>query len=366
VDLKVTVYRLQLFKASEGFIPAQAASLPDASVQLVGRTIFGKPDPGIKFWVPAHLNQFALARFLATAYPGYFERAVRDHGTRLIHAHFSIDALYALALALRVKCPLITTLHGHDVTMSRPYLMRSGKPAWIRYALLQESLKRLGSHFICVSRFMYDMALRSGFPENRLSVHYIGIDVDRFKPTRPHGVPRIVHVARLVEKKGTRYLVDAIGHLRGRFPELTVDIIGEGPLQPSLEAQVVALGLQDCIRFHGAQSNEMVREILKGATALVLPSVTAASGDAEGLGLVLLEASASGVPVVGTRHGGIPEAVIEGKTGLLVEERNSVMLAEAIEASRLACDRFDLRKHSAELASIYRRVCASADTGVRG
>jgi len=379
--LKVTVYRLQLFKPSEGFIAGQASALPTASVQLVGRTLFGQPDAALKYWVPPDLKSAALLRFLSTAFPGHFEPALREHGTELIHAHFAIDALYALALARRIKRPLITTLHGFDATTSRFYLLRSGKPAWVRYAMLQEQLKTHGSHFVCVSHFIYEAALRAGFPEKRLSVHYIGIDTSRFLPASHQDSPRIVHVARLVEKKGTRYLIDAIGHLRLRFPEVVVDIIGEGPLRSSLEERAKALGLEKNVRFHGVQSNDVVRETLKGATALVLPSVTAASGDAEGLGLVLLEASASGVPVIGTRHGGIPEVVIENESGILVAERDSKMLAEAIEAlvsngplqrrlgegaRRLACERFDIRRQSAELESLYARVCNSADTGAGG
>jgi glycosyltransferase involved in cell wall biosynthesis len=182
----------------------------------------------------------------------------------------------------------------------------------------------------------------------------------------------LVHIARLVEKKGTRYLIEAVAQIHHKFPELTVDIIGDGPLRHSLHAQVERLGIKGSVRFQGTQTHHAVRDMLKGATALVLPSVRAMSGDAEGLGLVLLEASAAGVPVIGTHHGGIPEAVRENVSGLLVPERDSGALAEAIDtvasddalqrrlaqgARRLACERFDINRQSAELEALYRRVC---------
>jgi colanic acid/amylovoran biosynthesis glycosyltransferase len=370
--LKVTVYRLQLFKPSEGFIAGQARALPTASVQLIGRAIFGPPDPSLPYWVPPKLGGTSLSRFLLTSFPGRFESAVKEHGSHLIHAHFSIDALYALALARRMDRPLITTLHGFDVTTTRSYLLQSGSPAWVRYALLQNRLKRSGTHFVCVSRFIYEAALRAGFPENRLSVHYIGVDTKKFAQSFATQPPRVVHVARLVEKKGTRYLVDAMAQLHRKFPELTLDIIGDGTLRKILHAQVERLGIGRNVRFHGTQSQDVVRTMLIGATALVLPSVTARSGDAEGLGLVLLEASAGGVPVIGTRHGGIPEAMVENETGLLVRERDSLSLADAIDtlvsaptlqrsmgeaARQLACERFDIHRQSAKLESVYRSVC---------
>jgi len=370
--MQVTVYRLQLFKPSEGFIAGQARALPTASPQLVGRSVFGSPDPTLPFWIPPNLKGWSLGRFILTSSPGPFEGAVRAHRAQLIHAHFSIDGLYALPLARRLDCPLITTLHGFDVTTSKEYLLRSGRPALVRYALLQDRLKSAGAHFICVSRYIYDAALRAGFPEDRLSVHYIGINTAEFEPAAPSDSPRLVHVARLVEKKGTRYVIEAIAHIRRKFPEIRADIIGDGPLRRSLREQAQRLGVDDCICFHGVQPHNRVRAMLKGATALVLPSVTAKSGDSEGLGLVLLEASAAGVPVIGTRHGGIPEAIRENESGLLVPERDSGAIADAIDslisnpslrarmghaARKLACESFDIHTQSSKLEGIYHRVC---------
>jgi glycosyltransferase involved in cell wall biosynthesis len=179
-------------------------------------------------------------------------------------------------------------------------------------------------------------------------------------------------VARLVEKKGTRYLLEAVAILKARHRDFSLDIVGEGPLRRKLEQQAQRLGIGRHVRFHGVRPHEEVRRLLRGACALILPSVTAQNGDAEGLGLVLLEAAATAVPVVATRHGGIPEAIAEGQSGLLVPERNAAALAEAVDllltnstmqkqmgasARHFVCERFDIHKQCVQLETLYRRVC---------
>lgn len=370
--MKVGVYRLQLFKPSETFIAAQAKAMPTADPLLIGRAMFGPADPALAHWVPPDLKRARLLRFLATATPTQYLAGLRGRGLELLHAHFSIDGLYALPLARALDVPLVTTLHGFDITTSRQHFLRSGRPALVRYAMLQDRLKADGSLFICVSRFIRDAALKAGMPEHKLRVHYIGIDTSQFEATPVESRPRFVHVARLVEKKGTRYLLDAFGQVHQKHPDILLDVIGDGPLRAELEAQAVDLGISKSVRFLGVQPHDKVRSTLQGASALVLPSVTAASGDAEGLGIVLLEASATGVPVIGTYHGGIPEAVEEGKTGLLVPERDVHALALALDtlvsdaslqqrmglaAREFARTRFDIHRQSAELEGHYTELC---------
>lgn len=364
------IFRLQLFKPSETFIAAQARALPaPCRPLLVGRKLFGAADAALDSWVPPGLAGGALLRYLLTADPAPFLAGLKSRTLGLMHAHFSVDGLYALPLARKLGVPLLTTLHGFDVTTTRTHFLRSGRPALVRYALLQRALKQGGAGFICVSRFIRDAALRAGFPENKLHVHYIGIDTEQFSPVTAEPVPRFVHVARLVEKKGTRYLLEAFAQVQRRHPEISLDLIGDGPLRSELEAQATQLGIARAVRFHGVKGHDFVRHTLRGATALVLPSVTAGSGDAEGLGIVLLEASATGVPVIGSRHGGIPEAIQENETGLLVAERNVTELAVALDclvtertrqqtmgeaARRFVCARFDIRSQSASLYELYR------------
>lgn len=371
--MKAAIFRLQMFKPSETFVAAQALSLPNTSVTLVGRTAFGPPVPGLNYWMPPRLSSVRLAAYLAAGIGDPFVPFLKEWGPDIVHAHFAVDGLYALDAARALGCPLVTTLHGFDVTTRRDDFLRSRRPALMRYALRQSRLKRQGDLFICVSNFMLQRALAAGFPEARLVQHYIGIDPDDFRPSAHEGPPRILHVARLVEKKGTRYLIDAFARVLPEVPDAELVIIGDGPLLSSLRQQAERLKLGGRICWMGAQPHAQVRRCMQEAGTLVLPSVTAMNGDAEGLGLVLLEGAASGLPVVGTRHGGIPEAIRDGETGYLVNERDSDQLSEALVAllknaqlrrrfgengRAMVAKHFHISKQSAVLADIYRRIGA--------
>ncbi len=369
--MRVVVFRTQLFKPSEVFIRDQAAALPTADVLLLGRTVMGKPDGRLRHQTLGGGRLDAL-RFVVAGDVERFVRSVQGYGASLMHAHFAIDGLYAHSIARRLDVPLITTLHGFDITTRRFDLLRSGRPALARYALGQNRLKQGGSLFICVSDFMLQQALRAGYPEQRLKRHYIGVDTASFAPGAPATAePVFLHVARLVEKKGTAYLLQAFAAVLARVPEARLEILGDGPLRAKLEALAVELGIDRRVEFLGARPHAEVRDRLRRSWCLVLPSVTARNGDAEGLGMVLLEAAASGVPTVATRHGGIPEVVRDGESGFLVPERNVPELADAMlgiatdaslrsrmgaSARRIVETTFDLARQSAELESIYREV----------
>lgn len=290
----------------------------------------------------------------------------------LIHAHFAIDGLYALKLAQLKGIPLCTTLHGFDVTVSNKDLLTSRSPAWISYFLHQKKLKNQGDKFICVSDFIAQQALRHGFPENKIVQHYIGIDIDKYKPRERQDYQGIIlHVARLVEKKGTAVLINAIKHVKERNADVKLVIIGDGPLMGELKAQVSSLGLERNVTFTGALSHGDVMTWMRKASMLVLPSITAKTGDAEGLGMVLLEAAVTSVPVIGTRHGGIPEAIIDEHTGFLVRERDANQLAERIDyllnneqtsfemgdnARNFIREKFNLSEQTLKLEKIYQEL----------
>lgn len=367
--VRLAAFRTQLFKPSEPFIAEQLAALPNSAVLLLGRQAFGAADARIASWTVASRGVWPARLAGAFGWPDYYRAPIQRHGAQLIHAHFAVDAFQVLPTARRLKLPLVTTLHGFDVTTHRSHFLRSRKPSLMRFALGQQRLQQQGDHFLCVSEFMRQQALKAGYPAARLQVHYMGIDPRPFAAASHEGAPEILHVARLVDKKGTAYLIDAFALLARRHVEARLTILGDGPLRATLEAQVARHGLQGRVEFAGAVPHRQVRERMAAASVLALPSVTAASGDSEGLGLVLLEAAASGLPVVGTRHGGIPEAVSDGSSGYLVPERDAQRLAEALDAllndaalrrrmgeagRALVCTRFDIRTQSGTLEDIYR------------
>jgi glycosyltransferase involved in cell wall biosynthesis len=169
-----------------------------------------------------------------------------------------------------------------------------------------------------------------GYPADRTIVHSIGVDVERFKPPgilRPRE-KSVLFVGRLVEKKGCGTLIEAMASVQRCCPAAELVVIGDGPLRANYEARAVALGVR--CRFLGVQPAAVVRDRMSRASVFCVPSVVAATGDAEGFGMVFIEAQAMGLPVVSTLSGGIPEAVNNGETGLLVAERDSAALAAAI------------------------------------
>ena len=168
-----------------------------------------------------------------------------------------------------------------------------------------------------------------GFPEAQTHTHYIGVDCRAIRlRADSEERPAILHVARLVEVKGTRYLLRAFAALPRRYDSVQLVIIGEGPLRRQLQALAASLGVRDRVEFLGALPRADVLSWTRKSAMLVLPGVRTSSGREEGLGMVLLEAAATGLPIIGSRVGGIPECILDGHTGFLVPERDEHTLAE--------------------------------------
>jgi glycosyltransferase involved in cell wall biosynthesis len=151
----------------------------------------------------------------------------------------------------------------------------------------------------------------------------------RFRPTAR--LPfRVLAVGRLVEKKAPHLTIRAFAEVARRFPEARLDMIGDGPLMDRCRALVEEHGLATRVRLHGAQPSNVVARFMAEASLFVQHSVTAPNGDTEGFGISLIEAMASEVPLVVTRHNGFVEIVLDGETGLLVDEHDVSGMAEAM------------------------------------
>ena len=332
---QVAIFRQNLFRVSEPFITQQAGQLRRYQPVYVGRLRFGEAPAGSRALALSDRRAWhrlpGIALHIVTRSPAPYEKLLAHEHPALIHAHFGTDGVYALPLARRLGIPLITTFHGFDATMSTAAFFTS--PAWANYPLFRRRLAREGALFLCVSSFIRGKVLAMGFPEERTFVHYTGVDVAAIRPRAPaEERPVILHVARLVEMKGTKYLIAAFAAVSTDHPEAELVIIGDGPLRRSLQALASALGIGARIRFLGALPQKQALAWMRKAAMLVLPSVYTSTGRVEGLGMVLLEAAATGIPVVATSVGGIPEGVVHGRTGTLVAERDSAALAGAIAA----------------------------------
>jgi len=327
---------------------------------LVGREVSGVPTENIEYRVPSGSSGWARLRYQLLRDPGLLEPLLTDRRPALVHAHFGVEAVYGMELAKRLGVPLVTTFHGYDATMSRAKLLTSRKVSWVLYALKRAELTRRGELFLCVSNFIRERVLELGFPERLTRVHYIGVDDAAFAESEEDpDHPVVLHAARLVEKKGTVYLLEAFAGVAARYPTARLVVIGEGPLKDSLQARAGELGIGGRVDWLGALPHTYVKYWLRRASIFCLPSVTAVTGDSEGLPITLLEAGASGLPTLATWHAGIPEGVQDGVTGHLVPERDTVQLTEALDS---LLGSYDLRRRMGAAGRAFVRTNFSMAT----
>jgi glycogen synthase len=205
----------------------------------------------------------------------------------------------------------------------------------------------------------------------RCSVVHNGLPMPALPPTPlPFEPPRLLCLGRLAPEKGFDVALAAFAALVGRFPGLELTIAGDGPCRAALERQAAALGVSHAVRFAGWVAPERTPELLNAATLVVMPSRWQ-----EPFGLVALEAAQQGRPIVATRVGALPEIVVQGETGLLVDNEDSVALAGAIAsllerpdratrmgeaARRRAQDQFSFERCVAAYDDLYYRTIASA------
>jgi colanic acid/amylovoran biosynthesis glycosyltransferase len=223
------------------------------------------------------------------------------------------------------RAPLVVTFHGYDFTR------------WPRQHGRDVYLPLFGEvdAVLVGSDYARARLVDLGCPEHLLHRVNVGIDLDAFpNPARTpvnSGPVRLLSVGRLTDKKGHDTTIRALARVlaRTRTP-LVLDVVGTGPCRPELERMVSELRLEEVVRFHGTQPADRVKELLAAADIFVLASRTAADGDQEGTPVALMEAQASGLPVVSTRHSGIPEIVVDGETGYLVEENNAEQVADCL------------------------------------
>ena len=243
--------------------------------------------------------------------------------------------------------PLATNFLGYDIT----------RAIKIHGAETYRFLFARGELFLPNAEHMRELLVHLGAPESRTKLHRLGVDTERFSfvdRSERRLPPLIISIGRMVEKKGFVYLLDACALLREWGAEFQLEVLGDGPGRGELEGRCQELGLCDQVSFLGWCDQEKVAEQLCRADILVAASVVASDGDEEGLPLTLVEAAATGLPLVGTKHAGIPEIVRDGETGFLVEERDSEALARAIQ--QLLDDR-DLRL---KLGGSARRIVEQA------
>ena len=369
----VGIYRTVFPIYSESFISSQVNAYSSYKPHFFCRKFIGD-EKSFNFEIDYMVRQgWSLDAILFTVF-GWskdFELKIKGGNVRLMHAHFAQDAALIAFLSNKMGLPLVITCHGSDVTVENSVRLASGKVSDIKYLLGKASLFSLAACFIAVSDFIKKKMVASGIPAEKIIRHYIGVDTNYFTPLQssiPQDDYYILSVARHVDVKGLDVLLRALQIVIGKVPRIRLVQIGDGQGTQELIDLAEQLEIRNSIDFLGSCTPDVVRRYLQRATLFVLSSRKTKDGAEEGFGIVLLEAAACGVPSVATRVGGIPEAVLDGQSGVLCEPDNPSDLAEKImllltdeafrqriarQARQMACDKFDLKSQTRILEGIY-------------
>jgi glycosyltransferase involved in cell wall biosynthesis len=232
----------------------------------------------------------------------------------VIHANWTLAGLAVWFGKPFHNKPFLVTIQGSDIYQAtRIPLVR-----FITKVMLKKA-----DHVIALSRSLADEIITLGIPFNKISIVPNGVDIEKFFPSTEVRKPVILFVGSLIERKGIRFLIEAMPNILLRFPEYQLIIIGEGPDYHKLNHLSQELNINKNIKFVGQKPQNEISEWMRRAKVFVLPSTE------EGLGVVLLEAIASGTPCVGTRIGGIRD-VIPPEVGILVPPKDPLSIGKAI------------------------------------
>lgn len=299
-----------------------------------------------------------------------FLQAIEETDCALLHVFFGNVAVHLLPLLRRVPVPIVVSFHGSDVagSMISPAYAPAVREVFDRAALVP-----------CRSEQLAEAVARLGCPREKLRLMRTVLPPLPFQPREvpPDGAWRIVQAARLVPKKGLATALRAFAIFSQSFPAATFTIAGEGPLENALRELAAELGIADRVRFTGFLSQDALQALFAEAHIFFHPSETV-GGDTEGVPNALLEAMAGGLPIVATRHGGIPEVVSDGVSGLLCNERDIPALAAALlhlaqspeafhrlsrQASAQVNALFSTERQIAAVEKIYQEAIAPRSTG---
>jgi colanic acid/amylovoran biosynthesis glycosyltransferase len=300
---------------TETFIRAHIERLPLDPVAVIGS------------WRPSVQGRAVLSRLdllrhklIRLTRLGGIEHQTTDAYTRVFRRYNAIVALaeygdlavHAVAACDRVNIPLIAHFHGYDA--SRRDVLQQNAAGY-------EKLFRHAAGIVAVSHSMRDQLIELGAPAEKVHYNPYGVDCNYFSGSKPAGsAPILLAVGRFTEKKAPHLTLRAFARTLLHVPHARLRMIGDGPLRASCISLAGELGIDHAVAFLGTQGPAVVEEEMRIARAFVQHSLKAPSGDSEGTPVAILEAAASGLAVISTRHGGIPDVVIEGETGFLVNE----------------------------------------------
>ncbi|GAC1349575.1 MAG: glycosyltransferase family 4 protein [Ktedonobacteraceae bacterium] len=286
----------------------------------------------LRVWLYVLFKRRHLLTFQRLLEAGRLAQILSERNVQWLHAHFAHGpTTVADFVHLLIGIPFSFSAHAKDIYQSSP-------------DLLVRKIQRAQFVVTCsdASR-RYLLGLLKDLPDaarqqNKIHLVYHGVNTQHFSPAQTQSSrhvsdepPLILSIGRFVEKKGYRYLIAACKILVERNRRFQCAIYGSGPLKRDVRQQITRLGLEEYVHLHDERTQEDLPDIYRAAAMFVLPCCIASDGDRDGIPNVLLEAMATGLPVVSTTAGGIPELVEHDRNGFLVPEKDSQALANALE-----------------------------------
>ena len=295
----------------------------------------------------------------------------RNVNPKLIHAHFGNDGVAAIPLKKKLSIPLVVSFYGYDL----------GDQLSVLFPYYKKLINE-GDLFLALSNDMKKDLQKIGFPENKIKVHRLGVnyeELNKYENTNSNNRrTNFLIPARLNEYKGIQDSILAFSKVIKSYPLCKLRIIGNGPIKYKLIKLINKLQLEESIsiinNFLGANPRKIMLKEMSNSDIILLTSFTTADGLKEGTPVVLMEAQAMGKPCISTKHAGIPEIVLDNKTGILCKERciNEIVQAmfNLIENKSMYCSFSDAaKKHinkefnnkvqSIKLFELYKSLCNS-------
>jgi len=299
-------------------------------------------------------------------------KMLKRRPANLMHAYFGHTGVHLLPFIKEWECPCVVSFHGMDI---QPRPEQEGYDDQMRELLKTVPLVLARSHSLFAALEAW------GCPTGKLRLNRAGVPLGDFefvqRPMPADGSWRFVQACRLVAKKGLRTALRAFAKFRGDQPKAKFVIAGEGPMREELEDLATELGVRDAVEFRGFLSQKDLAALYGESHVFLHPSEVTKDKNQEGVPNSMLEAMATGLPVLATRHGGIPEAVTHERHGLLVPEGDVDALHAAMRhltsdaelcyvfgqaASRQVREEFELSRAIDQLESIYDEVLATSES----
>jgi colanic acid/amylovoran biosynthesis glycosyltransferase len=368
-ELRVAVFSRGRDRVSETFIRAHIDRLPFTMLPRYGDGLTIEDASGRKvwfwgFWFRAFANR-AFPQIHAYVRTFFLARHLRAIKADAVLAEYGTTGSYLAPACERAGVPLFVHFHGFDASVHE-VLDRERETYQRMFAM--------AAGVVAVSNVMKERLLALGARPELLYVNRCGVDPDRFDSAKPADTePHFFAVGRFVEKKAPYLTILAYSRVVQVVPEATLTIIGDGALFGPCKRMIQALHLEDSVTLLGVRGSDEVSRQMSQARAFVQHSLVAENGDSEGTPVSVIEAQMTGLPVVATRHAGIPEVVLDGETGFIVEEGDVDAMADAmIElaqdpalAGRLgaaararAAAHFTMDQHIEQLAAMIREGVA--------